>query len=76
MDMKENRFKTARGYTVLHADAIIAYTTVIEQTPRRTIGFTEETFIDVHLVSGTVFTIQPDDVAKFQNWIETKGVAL
>ena len=51
--MKENIFKTARGYTVLHAEAIIAYTTVIEQTPRRTIGFTEETFIEYAVLKDT-----------------------
>lgn len=68
--MEDNKFKTARGYTVLHHGAICAYTTVIEQTPRKVLGSYSTTFVDVHLHSGTVFTIQPEDVERFLDWMK------
>ena len=65
-----NKFKTERGHTVIHHGAICAYTTVVERTPRKVMGSYETTYIDVHLHSGTVYTIQPEDVERFLEWMK------
>tara|TARA_R100001224_G_scaffold85966_1_gene55169 strand:- start:292 stop:540 length:249 start_codon:yes stop_codon:yes gene_type:complete len=66
----DNKFKTARGHTVLFHGAICAYTIVVEKTPRKVMGTYDTTYVDVHLHSGTVFTIQPEDVERFLEWMK------
>ncbi len=66
----ENKFKTARGQTILFHGAICAYTIVVEKTPRKVMGSFQTTYVDVHLHSGTVFTIQPEDVDRFLEWMK------
>jgi hypothetical protein len=65
-----NKFRTARGHTILFHGAICAYTIVEETTPRKVMGTYVVTYVDVHLHSGTVFTIQPEDVERFLEWMK------
>jgi len=63
-------FKTARGETTFVDAAICAFCVVTEPIPRKIRGTKDVRYVDVHLHSGTVFTIQPEDVERFLMWME------
>tara|TARA_R110000744_G_scaffold161082_1_gene277547 strand:- start:2650 stop:2844 length:195 start_codon:yes stop_codon:yes gene_type:complete len=59
---RENEFETTKGRSTMFYNSIAAYT-VIDSLREGTY------WVDVHMHSGTVFTIQPQDVEKFLAWM-------